>query len=267
MAATPPPRETLPTAAATAAATVELIPVLEDNYVFVWHGGPGTQAVVVDPAVAEPVISWLEQRQLELVAVLQTHHHDDHIGGTPGLLARWPGAEVYASGADIARIPLQTRSVKGGEHFALLGRPVRVLDVPGHTRAHIAYHLPPVPGTATRGELFCGDTLFVGGCGRLFEGSPAQMQQSLQSLAALPADTRIWCAHEYTEGNYAWAAAERPHDPAVGERLRQVRELRAAGRCTVPSSIGAELVTNLFLRAADAAELGALRESKNNWRG
>jgi len=149
---------------------VGLIPVLHDNYVFVLQREG--EAVVVDPAVAEPVIAALEQQGLELVAILHTHHHSDHIGGTPGLLARWPGAAVLASQEDRARIPLQTQGVADGDRFALLGEPVEVLAVPGHTRAHIAYHLP------ASGHLFCGDTLFAGGCGRLFEGSAAQMRDS-----------------------------------------------------------------------------------------
>ena len=175
-----------------------LIPVLSDNYVFVIEHGQ--QAAVVDPAVAEPVIAALEAKGLELTAILHTHHHSDHIGGTPGLLKRWPQARVIASAADRLRIPLQTEGVQGGDHVPLLGEEVQVLDVPGHTRAHIAFVLPE------SGHLFCGDTLFAGGCGRLFEGSAQQMHGSLQALAALPAETRVWCAHEYTASNLTLAA-------------------------------------------------------------
>jgi len=259
---------------------VSLIPVLRDNYVFVLHGpGPGP-AVVVDPAVAEPVITWLEERGLELVAILHTHHHSDHIGGTPGLLRRWPQAAVIASGADLERIPLQTRSVAGGDRFTLLGRSVDVLAVPGHTRHHIAYYLPawgqmgaagsegPEPaGPTPAGDLFCGDTLFAGGCGRLFEGTPEQLHASLRQFAALPEDTRVWCAHEYTATNLAWAASVEPADPAIGTRLEAVREARAAGQPTIPSRIGLELRTNLFLRAADPAALAVLRSSRDDWKG
>ena len=259
---------------------VSLIPVLRDNYVFVLHGpGPGP-AVVVDPAVAEPVITWLEKRGLELVAILHTHHHSDHIGGTPELLRRWPAAQVIASGADLERIPLQTRSVAGGDRFILLGRSVDVLAVPGHTRHHIAYYLPawgptrtagaegPEPaGPTAAGELFCGDTLFAGGCGRLFEGTPEQMHASLRQFAALPEDTRVWCAHEYTATNLAWAASVEPADPAIGTRLKAVREARAAGHPTIPSRIGLELRTNLFLRAVNPAALAVLRSSRDVWKG
>jgi len=263
------------------ASLVSLIPVLRDNYVFVLHGpGPGP-AVVVDPAVAEAVITWLEERGLELVAILHTHHHSDHIGGTPELLRRWPEAEVIASGADRDRIPLQTRSVAGGDRFTLLGRRVHVLAVPGHTRHHIAYYLPAgdlldsapsrigqAPGgPSSGGDLFCGDTLFAGGCGRLFEGTPEQMHASLRQFAALPEATRVWCAHEYTATNLAWAASVEPADPAIGTRLEAVRGARAAGHPTIPSRIGLELRTNLFLRAANPAALAVLRSSRNDWTG
>ncbi|MFO8238373.1 MAG: hydroxyacylglutathione hydrolase [Prochlorococcaceae cyanobacterium] len=235
-----------------------LIPVLNDNYVMVLQRGQ--RAAVVDPAVAEPVVRALEERQLELEAILHTHHHSDHIGGTPGLLRRWSGAAVIAAAADRDRIPLQTVGVAGGDRLEVLDEPVEVIDVPGHTRAHIAYWLPQ------SGHLFCGDTLFVGGCGRLFEGTPAQMHASLQRLAALPESTRVWCAHEYTEANLRWAAATAPQDGAIARRLREVLSQRAADQSTVPSSIGQERASNLFVRAADPGELARLRRSKDNWR-
>jgi hydroxyacylglutathione hydrolase len=234
-----------------------LIPVLHDNYVVVLQRGG--RAAVVDPAVAEPVAAALEQRGLELEAILHTHHHSDHIGGTPGLLRRWPGTAVIAAAADGERIPFQTLGVGDGERISVLDEPVTVLAVPGHTRAHLAYWLPH------SGHLLCGDTLFVGGCGRLFEGTAEQMHTSLQRLAALPEATRVWCAHEYTEGNFRWAAAEAPQDAAITARLAEVRSARAAGRATVPSSIGQERRTNLFLRAGSAAELARLRRSKDQW--
>jgi hydroxyacylglutathione hydrolase len=243
---------------------VSLIPVLSDNYVFVLHGDPGGGAAVVDPAVADPVIAWLEARDLHLAAILHTHHHHDHIGGTPALLQRWPAAAVIASAADRARIPFQTQGVAGGDRFTLLGREVQVLAVPGHTAHHIAYYLPAVAG---RDELFCGDTLFAGGCGRLFEGTPTEMHRSLQQLAALPEATRVWCAHEYTEANLRWAAAVEPGLKAVVERLAQVQQQRAAGQPTIPSSIGLEKATNLFLQAANADQLRQRRGSKDLWRG
>jgi hydroxyacylglutathione hydrolase len=246
-----------------AARAVALLPVLSDNYVMVLHDDH--QAVVVDPAVAAPVAAWLDAEQLELVAVLQTHHHSDHIGGTVELLRRWPNARVYAAAADLQRIPFQSDSVGDGDQFTLLGRSVEVLAVPGHTRAHLAYYLPG--GSGCHPELFCGDTLFGGGCGRLFEGTPAQMHDSLQRLAALPADTRVWCAHEYTETNLRWAHSCLPEDRPIVERLAAVAQQRAAGRPTVPSSIGLERATNLFVRSSSVAELADLRASRNHWKG
>jgi hydroxyacylglutathione hydrolase len=245
------------------ARAVDLLPVLRDNYVMVLHDDH--QAVVVDPAVAAPVAAWLEAQQLELVAVLQTHHHSDHIGGTVELLRRWPNARVYAAAADRERIPFQSDSLGDGDRFMLLGRAVEVMAVPGHTSAHLAYYLPGGPGYQP--ELFCGDTLFAGGCGRLFEGTPAQMHDSLQRLAALPADTRVWCAHEYTQTNLRWALSRRPEDRPIVERLAAVTDQRAAGRPTVPSSIGLERATNLFVRSGSVAELADLRASRNDWTG
>ena len=250
-------------AGSLAARAVALLPVLSDNYVMVLHDDH--QAVVVDPAVAAPVAAWLDAEHLELVAVLQTHHHSDHIGGTVQLLRRWPNARVYAAAADLQRIPFQSDSVGDGDQFTLLGRSVEVLSVPGHTRAHLAYYLPG--GSGCHPELFCGDTLFGGGCGRLFEGTPAQMHDSLQRLAALPADTRVWCAHEYTETNLRWAHSCLPEDRPIVERLAVVAQQRAAGRPTVPSSIGLERATNLFVRSGSVAELADLRASRNHWKG
>jgi hydroxyacylglutathione hydrolase len=236
---------------------VWLIPVLRDNYVVVLQRG--RRAAVVDPAVAEPVALALEERGLELEAILHTHHHSDHIGGTPGLLRRWPAAAVVAAAADRQRIPFQTMGVGDGERFTVLDEPVEVLAVPGHTRAHLAFWLP------ASGHLFCGDTLFVGGCGRLFEGTSEQMHASLQRLAALPEATLVWCAHEYTETNFHWAATIAPDDAPITARLAAVRAARAAGQPTVPSSIGLERRTNLFLRAESASDLARLRHSKDQW--
>ena len=237
---------------------VSLIPVLSDNYVFVIERGQ--QAAVVDPAVADPVIAALEAKGLELTAILHTHHHSDHIGGTPGLLERWPQARVIASAADRLRIPLQTEGVRGGDHVPLLGEDVQVLDVPGHTRAHIAFLLPE------SGHLYCGDTLFAGGCGRLFEGTAEQMHSSLQVLAALPAETQVWCAHEYTASNLTWAAELQPEDQAIAARLAEVLERRHQGLPTIPTSIGLERATNLFVRAPNPGALAELRQSKDHWR-
>ena len=247
-----------------AASAIAILPVLQDNYIFVLHNAK--EAVVVDPAVGAPVIDWLRQRDLSLHAILHTHHHADHIGGAPALLQAWPDARVFAAAADRDRIPHQTDGVCQGDRFTLLGRQVHVLEVPGHTRAHVAYHLPAL-GADQRHELFCGDTLFAAGCGRLFEGTAEQMHASLARLMDLPDDTRVWCAHEYTEANLRWAVAQAPGQAAIADRLAAVRSLRQAGLATIPSTLGEERRTNLFVQARDGRELAALRESKNDWRG
>lgn len=246
------------------ATEIALLPVLQDNYIFVLHNGE--EAVVVDPAVGEPVVAWLRRQGLRLRAILHTHHHADHIGGAPALLQAWPEARVFAAAADRDRIPHQSDGVRHGDRFTLLGREVRVLEVPGHTRSHIAYHLPALEPDQ-REELFCGDTLFAGGCGRLFEGTAEQMHASLARLMALPDPTRVWCAHEYTEANLRWAHDEAPDNSAIAERLAAVRDLRLHGQPTIPSTLAEERRTNLFVRARDGRELAVLRESKNDWRG
>jgi len=244
--------------------SLHALPVLQDNVIWVWV--KGTEAVVIDPAVAPPVQDWLEERQFTLAAVLQTHHHADHIGGTPELLQRWPEAAVIASADDRQRIPFQTLPVRDGDHITVLGETVEVLDVAAHTRAHIAFFVPNPEGADIGPLLFCGDTLFSGGCGRLFEGSAEQMHQALNKLAKLPDETKVCCAHEYTEANLRWAVEQRPGDTVLAERLREVRNLRANGDLSLPSSIGIERQTNLFMQARSAAELGQLRSHKDQWR-
>ena len=245
---------------------IKPLPVLQDNVVWIW--ARGREAVVVDPAVAEPVRQWLVDRKVELAAVLQTHHHADHIGGTPDLLRQWPSAAVIAAAADQERIPFQTVSVEPGMQLELLGQPISVIDVRAHTRAHLAYVLPqgcspelPTP------VLFCGDTLFGAGCGRLFEGSAEDMHLALKRLQDLPDDTIVHCAHEYTEGNLRWAHALRPDDQAIAARLSTVQDLRSRGSLSLPSTMGEERRTNLFLRACSVQELRELRLHKDSWSG
>ena len=244
---------------------IHQLPVLSDNIIWIWVRG--RQAVVVDPAVAEPVIAWLEARELELEAVLQTHHHADHIGGTPALLRHWPKATVVAAASDRERIPFQTLSVEGGDRVPLLGEQIQVIDVPAHTRAHIAFVLPGDEHQNRDPALFCGDTLFSGGCGRLLEGSAADMHLALQRLAALPEQTTVHCAHEYTESNLRWAASLKPEDEQIQARLASVTALRQRGASSLPSTVALEKATNLFVQASSAEEVSSLRLHKDHWRG
>ena len=244
--------------------SLHALPVLQDNVLWIWVRGD--EAAVVDPAVAEPVIDWLQQRQLQLSAVLQTHHHADHIGGTPGLLERWPDAAVVAAGSDRSRIPFQTISVSDGDQVTVLGLSLRVLDVAAHTSAHIAFVIPKQEDPDLGPVLFCGDTLFSGGCGRLFEGTPADMHRALRRLSQLPGSTKVCCAHEYTEGNLLWATQQQPQDAAIRQRYDTVVNLRRRGELSLPSTIGEERRSNLFMRAASAEDLGRLRRHKDQWR-
>jgi hydroxyacylglutathione hydrolase len=218
------------------------LPALRDNYIYLLHNPDTATAAVVDPAVAEPVLEKLTELGAELVAIFNTHHHHDHVGGNRQLLERYPRARVYGSQVDRGRIPGQTVELKAGETVEFAGRQATVLFVPGHTRGHIAYYFPE------SGDLFCGDTLFAGGCGRLFEGTPEQMLGSLDQLRQLPEATRVWCAHEYTLNNLRFALTVDGDNPDLQARYQQVAALRQTGSPTVPSTIGEERRTNPFLR-------------------
>jgi len=228
------------------------VPVLSDNYVYLVRE-PGAGAVgVVDPAVAEPVERELDARRWRLTHVINTHHHGDHTGGNLRLKSRY-GATVVGPRADRARIPGIDVEVGDGEDWAFGREAARVFDVPGHTRGHIAYWFKDSHA------LFCGDTIFSLGCGRLFEGTPAEMWSSLGKLRALPDDTRVYCAHEYTESNGRFARTVDPANPDLMRRIAEVKRLRAEGKPTVPSLMGEERRANPFLRAdqpALAANLG-----------
>jgi hydroxyacylglutathione hydrolase len=220
------------------------VPAFQDNYLWLIHDG--THAAVVDPGDARPILAALDAHALSLAAILLTHHHADHVGGVPELLSRFP-VPVYGPRDD--GIAAVTQALTEGDTVTLARPAIRlhVLDVPGHTRGHIAFHAPE------QGWLFCGDTLFAGGCGRLFEGSPQQMASSLTKLAALPEQTQVFCAHEYTLSNLRFAAAVEPGNEALRERIIADQARRDAGQPTVPSTISIEKATNPFLRFREPA--------------
>lgn len=225
---------------------IDLLPVLSDNYVYLLHEPESGTTGVVDPAVAEPVLEALRKRGRGLDLILITHHHGDHIGGLAEL-KQATGAKAVGPRADQARIPGLDRLVAEGDSVAFGGLAARVLETPGHTSGHIAYAFDGADA------VFCGDTLFALGCGRLFEGDGPTMWRSLQKLMALPPATRVYCGHEYTASNARFALTIDPDNHELRARAAEIERLRAEGKPTIPSTIGQELATNPFLRAADPA--------------
>ena len=219
------------------------LPAFADNLIWMLHDG--RDAVVVDPGAATPVVDALKAKGLRLAAILVTHHHPDHVGGLAQLE---PLLEGPIHGPAHEQMPVAVERMEQGDTFELLGLHVEVVDVPGHTAGHIAYVVTE-PGRAP--WLFCGDTLFSGGCGRLFEGTPAQMHDSLSKLAALPGETRVCCAHEYTLSNLRFARTVEPHNEALAEYEVRCKARRAEGAWTLPSTIATERAVNPFLRARE----------------
>ena len=225
---------------------IEALPAFTDNYLWLLQEPTSQRCAVVDPGAAAPVLAWLSAHAgWQLSDILITHHHPDHVGGVLQLQAQ-TGARVWGPARET--IPGRDAALKDGDVIQVLGLDLQVIDVPGHTLGHIAYYQ-----AAAEPRLFCGDTLFAGGCGRIFEGTPAQMHGSLQRLAALPGNTLVYCTHEYTLSNLRFAQAVEPDNPAIAERLTSVTALRAAGRISLPSTLALEHATNPFLRVSEPA--------------
>lgn len=240
-------RETNPTGEkAMADPIIEQLPVLGDNYVYLVHEPDSGETAAVDPAVAGPVLDAANRLGWRITHILNTHHHGDHTGGNREIKAA-TGCTVIGNRHDAARIPGLDIGVAEGDTIRLGDQVARVFEVPGHTSGHIAVWF------VDAAALFCGDTLFSIGCGRLFEGTPATMWASLLKLRGLPAETRVFCAHEYTEANVRFALSVDPDNAALRARAEEVRRLRAAGRPTVPSRLDEEKAANPFLRADDPA--------------
>lgn len=235
---------------------IEPIPAFQDNYIWCLHDG--ATAWVVDPGDAEPVEEFLAARKLGLEGILITHHHSDHIGGVAQLVRTQAPRHVF--GPCNPAIAGLTHMLTGGDTVALLGLSLTVIEVPGHTLDHIAYFAERAAEAASPPLLFCGDTLFAAGCGRLFEGSPEQMYESLQKLAALPAATAVYCTHEYTLANLRFAREVEPDNLALQTRVSDAEQLRRESQPTLPSTLQLELATNPFLRANAATVCTAALE-------
>ena len=254
---------------------VQGIPAFEDNYLWAaWSDANPREVCFIDPGDASVLGKWLADNDKSLKTILLTHHHADHVGGVRELMQLWPDASVYGPRGDAAKIAASYEPMQGGQQITVLGQTAQVIDVPGHTNGHIAWWF------ADAGKVFVGDTLFSLGCGRLFEGTASMMWESMQKLRALPDSTMVYCAHEYTASNCAFALSVDANNSDLLERAAQIKSLRARGLPTVPTSIGLESRTNPFMRAdrldlalslglngASAAEVFAeLRGKKDHFR-
>jgi hydroxyacylglutathione hydrolase len=236
------------------------VPMLSDNYAWILRDDASGALAFVDPADGQAAIDAVEQMGGKLAMILLTHHHDDHIAGVEALCARY-GAQVVGNGADAARLPSLDITVQDGGTVTFAGHTADIIDTPGHTVGHISYFFPDGP------ILFCGDTMFSLGCGRMFEGTPEQFFQSFQKIAALPPETLICAGHEYTQSNARFALSIDPDNTLLQEKAAEVDRMRAAGMQTLPVRLGDELGVNPYLLAADATSFGRIRAMKDNFKG
>ena len=248
---------------------IERIPTLSDNYTYLITCEESGESAVVDAPEEEPVVKRIDSLGAKLTKVLSTHHHWDHAAANPDLAKRY-GTPVYGHASDEGRLPGLSEGLEEGDHIEVGRQRARILFIPAHTRGHIAYVFDDA------GAVFCGDTLFAAGCGRLFEGTPEMMFTALhEKLGALPDSMRIFCGHEYTESNLRFAAHLEPENEAVRAKLVRVSEMRSHAAAdwhdatteemSIPSTLGEERATNPFLRATDAADLGRIRTLKDNF--
>jgi len=252
--------------------SIQQIPVLNDNYIYLIHDPESTETAVIDPAIAQPVLAQLQSNNWRLNYIFNTHHHADHVGANLDL-KRQTACKIIGAAADQSRIPAIDSLLQEGDTLQLGHYPIKIIECHGHTSGHIAFYIPDAEA------LFCGDSLFSLGCGRLFEGTAAQMQQSLAKFAALPLTTKIYCAHEYTASNAKFALSVEPNNPVLLQRIKQITQLRAQHQPTVPSTLAQELASNPFLRthsaeirhslhledASDLEVFTALRTRKDNF--
>jgi hydroxyacylglutathione hydrolase len=236
------------------------IPVLSDNYVWLVRENTSGDVMVVDPAVADPVLEKAADLGWTITHIWNTHWHPDHTGGNAAIKAA-TGCVIVGPAAESERIPTLDVQVRGGDVVLFGATEAQVIDVPAHTAGHIAFHF------ADEGIAFVGDTLFAMGCGRLFEGTADQMFDNMRKFEALPDDTVVYCAHEYTQANGRYALAAEPGNAALIARMNDVDAARARGEATVPTTIGLERATNPFMRAASVAELAERRAAKDSFRG